>query len=282
MAVGWAMGEAAGEQSEHKEPRMPGTTVAPTLTSGVAARTVDAVKRYGTGSTVVHALAGVTVAFEAGRFTAVMGPSGSGKSTLLHCLAGLDTLTSGQVVLGETELGGLTERERTLLRRDRIGVVFQAFNLLPALTAADNVVLPSAIAGRSVDPELLAGLVATLGLEGRLGHRPGELSGGEQQRVAAARALLGYPELVVADEPTGNLDSRASAELLGMLRHAVRELGRTIVMVTHDPVAAGYADRVVFLADGRLAGELPAPTAGGVLEAMQRLERGDGAGRAGV
>jgi putative ABC transport system ATP-binding protein len=260
---------------------MRGATAA-TLTGGLAARTVAAVKRYGTGSTVVHALAGVTVAFEAGRFTAVMGPSGSGKSTLLHCLAGLDTLTSGQVVLGEVELGGLAERERTLLRRDRIGVVFQAFNLLPALTATGNIVLPSAIAGRPVDPELLARLAATLGLEGRLGHRPAELSGGEQQRVAAARALLGHPELVVADEPTGNLDSRASAELLGMLRQTVRELGRTIVMVTHDPVAASYADRVVFLADGRLAGELGEPTAEGVLEAMQRLGRGDRADPAGA
>jgi putative ABC transport system ATP-binding protein len=260
---------------------MRGTT-ATALMGGVAARTVAAVKRYGTGPTVVDALAGVTVAFQAGRFTAVMGPSGSGKSTLLHCLAGLDTLTSGQVLLGEVELGALAERERTLLRRDRIGVVFQAFNLLPALTAADNIVLPSAIAGRPVDPEALAGVVATLGLGRRLGHRPGELSGGEQQRVAAARALLGHPDLVVADEPTGNLDSRASAELLGMLRQAARELGRTIVMVTHDPVAAGYADRVVFLADGRLAGELPEPTAEGVLEAMKRLERPDRAGPAGV
>jgi putative ABC transport system ATP-binding protein len=211
-----------------------------------------------------------------------MGPSGSGKSTLLHCLAGLDTLTSGQVLLGEVELGALAERERTLLRRDRIGVVFQAFNLPPALTAADNITLPSAIAGRAVDPETLAGMVATLGLEERLGHRPGELSGGEQQRVAAAWALLGHPDLVVADEPTGNLDSRASAELLGMLRQAVRELGRTIVMVTHDPVAAGYADRVVFLADGRVAGELPEPTAEGILEAMKQLERPARAGPAGV
>jgi putative ABC transport system ATP-binding protein len=281
MVVGWAMGEAAWEQSEQKEPPMPGTTAA-TRTGGVAARTVAAVKRYGTGSTVVDALAGVTVAFQAGRFTAVMGPSGSGKSTLLHCLAGLDTLTSGQVVVGEVELGGLTERERTLLRRDRIGVVFQAFNLLPAVTAADNIILPSAIAGRPVDPQVLAELVTRLGLRRRLGHRPAELSGGEQQRVSAARALLGHPELVVADEPTGNLDSRASAELLGMLRDAVRELGRTIVMVTHDPVAAGYADRVVFLADGRVAGELPEPTAEGVLEAMKRLERPDGPGRAEV
>jgi putative ABC transport system ATP-binding protein len=255
---------------------------ATTFTGAVAARTVAAVKRYGTGSTMVDALAGVTVTFEAGRFTAVMGPSGSGKSTLLHCLAGLDTLTSGQVLLGEVELGGLGERERTLLRRDRIGVVFQAFNLLPALTAADNIVLPSAIAGRPVDPEVLAGLVATLGLGRRLRHRPGELSGGEQQRVAAARALLGQPDLVVADEPTGNLDSHASAELLGMLRQAVGELGRTIVMVTHDPVAAASADRVVFLADGRLAGELPDPTAEAVLEAMKRLERPDPAGPAGV
>jgi putative ABC transport system ATP-binding protein len=251
------------------------STQATTRTGGVAARTVAAVKRFGTGSTTVDALAGVTVAFQAGRFTAVMGPSGSGKSTLLHCL---DTLTSGQVLLGEVELGGLAERERTLLRRDRIGVVFQAFNLLPALTAADNITLPSAIAGRPVDPELLAGLVAALGLGRRLRHRPAELSGGEQQRVAAARALLGQPDLVVADEPTGNLDSHASAELLGMLRQAVRELGRTIVMVTHDPVAAGYADRVVFLADGRLAGELPDPTAEAVLEAMKRLERPDPAG----
>ncbi|HEX8133501.1 MAG TPA: ABC transporter ATP-binding protein [Actinomycetes bacterium] len=252
-----------------------------TFTGGVAARTVAAVKRYGTGSTTADALAGVTVAFEAGRFTAVMGPSGSGKSTLLHCLAGLDTLTSGQILLGGVELGGLAERERTLLRRDRIGVVFQAFNLLPALTAADNITLPSVIAGRPVDPELLAGLVGTLGLGRRLGHRPAELSGGEQQRVAAARALLGQPELVVADEPTGNLDAPASAELLGMLRQAVRELGRTIVMVTHGPVAAAYADRVVFLADGRLVGELPDPTAEAVLEAMKRLERPDPAGPAG-
>jgi putative ABC transport system ATP-binding protein len=225
------------------------STTETTRTGEVAARTVAAVKRHGTGPTAVEALAGVTVAFQAGQLTAVMGPSGSGKSTLLHCLAGLDTLTSGQVLLGEVELGSLAEQERTLLRRDRIGVVFQAFNLLLLLTAADDILLPSVIAGRPVDREALAGVVATLGLGPRLGHRPGALSGGEQQRVAAARALLGQPDLVVADEPTGNPDSRASAELLGMLRQA---------------------------------GELGEPTTEGVLEAMKRPERDVQAGPAGA
>jgi putative ABC transport system ATP-binding protein len=221
-----------------------------------AAETIDAVKSYGTGEAEVRALNGVSVAFERGRFTAIMGPSGSGKSTLLHCLAGLDTLTSGDVRLGEQSLGGLSDKQLTLLRRDRMGFVFQAFNLLPTLTAAENIKLPLDLAGRAVDQEWFDVVVRAVGL---------------QQRVAAARALVTRPEIVFADEPTGALDSRSGADLLAFLRRAVDEFGQTIVMVTHDPVAASHADRVVFLADGRIVDEQTSPTSESVLDAMKRL-----------
>jgi putative ABC transport system ATP-binding protein len=219
----------------------------------------------------VQALDGVTVHVEPGRFTAIMGPSGSGKSTLLHCLAGLDTLTSGQVWIGDVNLGTLDERRLTRLRRDRIGFVFQAFNLLPTLTAAENITLPLALAGRRPEREWFDRVVDVVGLRDRLGHRPSELSGGQQQRVAAARALLSRPEIVFADEPTGNLDSRAGGELLDFMRRAVDEFGQTIVMVTHDPMAASTADRVLFLGDGRVVGELQRPTAEAVIDRMKHL-----------
>ena len=217
------------------------------------------------------ALAGVSLDIPAGSFTAIMGPSGSGKSTLMNCMAGLDTATSGQVWVGGTELSGLRDRALTRLRRDKIGFVFQSFNLLPALPARDNITLPSAIAGRSADPSWLSALTEVTGLEGRLSHRPAELSGGEQQRVAIARALATRPDVVFADEPTGNLDSRTSAGVLALLRRCVREFGQTVVMVTHDPVSASYSDRVVFLADGRLRGALPAPTPATVIDSMKDL-----------
>ncbi len=236
-----------------------------------AARAVAATKIYGTGDTAVTALGGVTVDFGAGEFTAIMGPSGSGKSTLMHCVAGLDTLTSGHVFIGETDLAGLDDRHLTLLRRDHIGFVFQAFNLVPTLTALENITLPSALAGRTPDRDWLATVVATVGLADRLTHRPSELSGGQQQRTAVARALAGRPEVIFADEPTGNLDSRAGAEILGFMRRAVDELGQTIVMVTHDPVAASYAERVIFLADGRIVDEMSDPTAERVLERMKQF-----------
>ncbi|ACU37910.1 ABC transporter ATP-binding protein [Actinosynnema mirum] len=213
---------------------------------------VDLVKVHRQGGAEVRALDGVTVSFGAGRFTAVTGASGSGKSTLLHCLAGVDVATSGRVLLGGQELSGLTERALTRVRRDRVGFVFQAFNLLPQLSAERNITLPLDLAGRDVDRELFEHLVGVLGLGDRLGHRPGELSGGQQQRVALARALIGRPDVVFADEPTGNLDSRSGGEVLAFLRESVRELGQTVVMVTHDPVAASYADRVVALADGKV------------------------------
>jgi putative ABC transport system ATP-binding protein len=236
-----------------------------------AARAVDAVKVHGTGETAVRALDGVDVSFEPGRFTAIMGPSGSGKSTLLHCLAGLDKLTSGWVHLGETVLETLGERELTRLRRDRIGFIFQAFNLLPTLTAAENITLPLTLAGRRPEPEWYGTVIDVLDLRDRLQHRPAQLSGGQQQRVAAARALVSRPEIVLADEPTGNLDSRAGAELLSFLRWAVDACDQTIVMVTHDPVAASHADRVVFLADGRLVGDLADPTVDRVVDHLRRL-----------
>jgi putative ABC transport system ATP-binding protein len=207
----------------------------------------------------------------AGSFTAVMGPSGSGKSTLMHCMAGLDAVTSGRIWIGGTELSGLRERQLTRLRRDRVGFVFQAYNLLPVLTAAENITLPLDIAGRAADRQWLATVIDTVGLKDRLRHRPHELSGGQQQRVAIARALVSRPEIVFADEPTGNLDSRAGADVLGLLRRAVTEFGQTVVMVTHDPVAASYAGRVVFLADGRVAGGLDRPTPASVLDAMKNL-----------
>jgi putative ABC transport system ATP-binding protein len=236
-----------------------------------AARAVAATKVYGKGDTAVRALDGVTVDFGAGQFTAIMGPSGSGKSTLMHCVAGLDTLTSGHVYIGNTDLAGLDDRHLTLLRRDEIGFVFQAFNLVPTLTALENITLPSALAGRTPDWAWLDTVVATVGLGDRLGHRPSELSGGQQQRVAVARALAGRPSIVFADEPTGNLDSRAGAEILGFMRHAVSELGQTIVLVTHDPVAASYAERVIFLADGRIVDEMSDPTAERVLDRMKQF-----------
>ena len=237
----------------------------------IAARAVDAVKVYGHGPTEVRALDGVTVAFERARLTAIMGPSGSGKSTLLHCLAGLDTLTSGDVFIGDTNLTSLNDKQLTLLRRDRVGFVFQTFNLVPTLSAEENITLPIALAGRRPDAAWLATLVNALSIKDRLRHRPSELSGGQQQRVAAARAMVTRPELIFADEPTGNLDSKSAAELLGMTRRAVDEFGQTVVMVTHDPKAASYADRVVFLADGRIVDEITAPTIGEILDTLKGL-----------
>ncbi|SCG68163.1 ABC transporter ATP-binding protein [Micromonospora inositola] len=248
-------------------------SVAPATTAtGVAVTARDLRKEYGAGQSRVVALDGVDLDFAAGRFTAIMGPSGSGKSTLMHCLAGLDRPTGGAVRIGEADLARLDDRRLTLLRRDRVGFVFQKFNLLPTLTAEENIVLPLAIAGRRPDPAWLRQVVAAVGLTDRLRHRPAELSGGQQQRVAVARALITRPWVVFADEPTGNLDSRSGAEVLRLLREAVDTLGQTVVMVTHDPVAAGHADRVVFLADGRLVHELIAPTAGQVLDALTRLD----------
>jgi putative ABC transport system ATP-binding protein len=245
----------------------------PALRTGdPAVRTTGLCKTYGSGDNTVRALDDVTLDIARGRFTAVMGPSGSGKSTLMHVVAGLDTATSGSVVLGGTELVGLSDKALTALRRDRIGFVFQQFNLLPTLTAAENIALPSRLAGRRPDPIWLEQVVDVVGLTGRLTHRPSELSGGQQQRVAVARALVGRPEVVFADEPTGNLDSRASSEILGFLRRSVDVFDQTIVMVTHDPVAASYADTVVFLADGRVVDELAAPTAEKVLDRMMKLE----------
>jgi putative ABC transport system ATP-binding protein len=240
-------------------------------TVAVAARAEDATKIYGRGDTAVRALDEVTVAFAAGEFTAIMGPSGSGKSTLLHTMAGLDTLTSGHVYIGDIELGALSDKELTLLRRDRLGFVFQAFNLVPTLTAAENIALPMALAGRKPDREWLDVVVDIVGIRDRMSHRPSELSGGQQQRVAVARALASRPEILFADEPTGNLDSRAGAEILRFLQRARHELGQTIVMVTHDPGAATFADRVIFLADGRKVGELESPTADTVLDHIKRL-----------
>jgi putative ABC transport system ATP-binding protein len=242
-----------------------------TTTTGVAAQARDVVKIYGRGPAAVRALDGANLTIDAGRFTAVMGPSGSGKSTLMHALAGLDGVDGGQVLLGDTDLARLSERQRTLLRRDRVGFVFQSFNLVPTLTAAENIALPLTLAGRRPDPAWVDELVATLGLTDRLRHRPTELSGGQQQRVAVARALAARPEIVFADEPTGNLDSAAGEALLAFLRHAAHDLGQTVVMVTHDPTAAAYADRVVFLADGRVVDDLPAPTVETILSRMARL-----------
>ncbi|WP_438862078.1 ABC transporter ATP-binding protein [Paractinoplanes aksuensis] len=236
-----------------------------------AVAAVDLVKVYGSGDTAVRALDGVTVGFARAQFTAIMGPSGSGKSTLMHCLAGLDTATSGQALLGGTDLTKQSDKVLTKVRRERIGFVFQAFNLLPQLTAAQNIMLPLELSGRRPDPHLYGHLTESLGITARLDHRPGELSGGQQQRVAIARALMSRPEVVFADEPTGNLDSRSGAEVLLFLRNSVRELGQTIVMVTHDPSAAAYADRVVLLADGRVAGELDRPDITSVSDALQSL-----------
>ena len=237
-----------------------------------AARAVAATKVYGEGDTEVRALDGVDVALVKGEFTAIMGPSGSGKSTLMHCMAGLDTLTSGQVFIGDVELGALKEKDLTALRRDKIGFVFQAFNLVPTLTALENITLPMSLAGRKPDQARLDRVVGTVRLGDRLKHRPSELSGGQQQRVAVARALAGEPEIIFADEPTGNLDSRSGAEILSFMQSAVRDFGQTIVMVTHDPVAAGYADRALFLADGKIVDDMADPTADKVLDRLKSLD----------
>jgi putative ABC transport system ATP-binding protein len=247
-------------------------TESPTrTTTAIAARTVAATKVYGRGDQAVTALDDVDLEIPAGRFTAVMGPSGSGKSTLMHCLAGLDSLTSGEVYIGDTELGSLDDRALTRLRRERIGFVFQSYNLMPTLTAYENITLPFALAGRKPDRDWVGRVVDSVGLAPRLRHRPAELSGGQQQRVAVARALATRPDLVFADEPTGNLDSTTGAEVLEFLRAAVRAMGQTVVMVTHDPVAAGYADGVVFLSDGRVAGAMDAPTPERVLDALKTI-----------
>ncbi|MEN3536228.1 MULTISPECIES: ABC transporter ATP-binding protein [Microbispora] len=229
-------------------------------------------KVYGEGDAAVHALRGVDIGFAAEAFTAIMGPSGSGKSTLMHCLAGLDTVTDGRVSIGDVEITGLNDKQLTLLRRERVGFIFQAFNLLPTLTAEQNIRLPLEIAGRQADQALFDRVIETVGLRDRLRHKPSELSGGQQQRVAVARALISKPQVIFADEPTGNLDSRSGAEVLAFLRRSVRELGQTIVMVTHDPVAASYADRVVFLRDGLLVSEIDRPTPQAVLDTLMALE----------
>ncbi len=247
-------------------------------TTGRSARTVaasarDLVKTYGHDEAEVHALAGVTIEFYAGEFTAVMGPSGSGKSTLMHCLAALDTPTSGEVVVADQALGQLKDKALTTLRRERIGFVFQAFNLVPTLTAQENITLPLSLAGRKPDPAWFDRVVDSVGLRDRLGHRPSEMSGGQQQRAACARALVSQPSIVFADEPTGNLDSTSGAEVLGFLRRSVDEFGQTVVMVTHDPAAAAWTDRVVFLADGEVVDELREPDRDAVLEKMARLSR---------
>src|SRR5450755_3367773 len=236
-----------------------------------AARALNLTKVYGTGETTVTALRDVTVEFERGHFSAIMGPSGSGKSTLMHCLAGLDSVTSGSAIIGEVDLGTLSDKALTLLRREAVGFVFQAFNLVPTLTAIENITLPMDIAGRKPDKEWLDTVITTIGLADRLDHKPSQLSGGQQQRVACARALASRPDIVFADEPTGNLDSVAGAEVLGFLRRSVSEFGQTVVMVTHDPNAAGYADRVVFLADGHIVDELAAPSVDDVLDKMKSL-----------
>ena len=237
-----------------------------------AARAEGVTKLYGAGDAAVAALDNASVDLYAGQFTAIMGPSGSGKSTLLHMLAGLDRPTAGEVYVADTEITRLGDKALTTLRRDRIGFIFQSFNLLPTLTAAENIVLPMRIAGRKPDAHWVAEVAETVGLTGRLGHRPAQLSGGQQQRVAAARALASKPDIVFADEPTGALDRRSGTELLGLLRGAVDDLGQTVVMVTHDPTAACYADRVVFLADGRIVDELYAPSAEAVLDHMKQME----------
>ncbi|NNE73805.1 MAG: ABC transporter ATP-binding protein [Acidimicrobiales bacterium] len=244
----------------------------PVATMRPAARAVGATKIYGRGDTLVTALDEVDTSFEAGRLTAIMGPSGSGKSTLMHCLAGLDSLSSGRVFIGDIDLSSLNERGLTLLRRTQVGFIFQAFNLIPTLSAIENITLPMTLAGAPIDKAWVDQVVATVGLSDRVSHRPSELSGGQQQRVAVARALASRPAIIFADEPTGNLDSRTGGEILDFMRNAVDELDQTIVMVTHDPVAAGYADRVVFLADGRVVGEETDPTADRVFDRMRNLE----------
>jgi putative ABC transport system ATP-binding protein len=242
------------------------------LQSEFAARAQGLTKSYGAGETEVVALADVSVGLPTGRFTAIMGPSGSGKSTLMHCLAGLDSVTSGSVFIGDVELTRLDDKRLTRLRRDRIGFVFQSFNLVPTLNALENITLPADIAGRRIERAWLDTVIDTVGLRPRLKHRPSELSGGQQQRVACARALAGRPEIIFADEPTGNLDSHSGAEVLAFLQSSVREMGQTIVMVTHDPAAAGYADEVLFLQDGRIVDTMSQPTSGRVLERLKGFE----------
>jgi putative ABC transport system ATP-binding protein len=245
------------------------TTIPPTKT--VAARAVGATKIYGSGETAVRALDGVDVDFVRAEYTAIMGPSGSGKSTLLHCLAGLDSLTNGHVYIGEVELSGLSDKQVTKIRRDRLGFIFQSYNLIPTLDAWENITLPMALAGRDPDAVWLDRVIDTVRLRDRLHHRPSELSGGQQQRVAVARALANRPDIIFADEPTGNLDSRASTEILAFMQQAVRDFEQTIVMVTHDPLAASYSNRVIFLVDGRIVDELRDPTADAVLDLMRKL-----------
>ena len=245
------------------------TSTTPTLVAAAAA--LNASKIYGKDDSEVRALDDVTVDFAEGQFTAIMGPSGSGKSTLMHCLAGLDTLTLGKVFIDGTDLSGLNDRELTVLRREQVGFVFQAYNLIPTLTALENITLPLDLGGVDIDEAWLNEVVSAVKLESRLTHRPSELSGGQQQRVAVARALASRPKIIFADEPTGNLDSRSGAEILAFMRHAVNDLGQTIVMVTHDPVAAAYADRVVFLADGKVVDEVSSPTSEQVLDRMKKL-----------
>jgi putative ABC transport system ATP-binding protein len=240
--------------------------------SDIAARAAGATKIYESGPNQVRALDDVTIEFTKARFTAIMGPSGSGKSTLLHCLAGLDTVTEGNVYIGDSDLGSLSDKELTLLRRKRVGFIFQAFNLVPTLNANENITLPLDIAGDDVDRPWFDRVIGVLGLADRLKHRPSELSGGQQQRVAVARALASQPDIIFADEPSGNLDSKSGAQLLQFLRRAVDEFGQTIIMVTHDPVAAAYSDRVVFLADGRVVDELASPTADVILDRIKSLE----------
>ena len=236
-----------------------------------AARMQSGTKLYGAGDTEVRALDDVTAEFQSGRFTAIMGPSGSGKSTLLHCLAGLDTLSDGHVYIDDVELGALSDKELTGLRRERVGFVFQAFNLIPTLSAEENILLPMSIAGRKADQDWFDEVVTTVDLADRLSHRPSELSGGQQQRVAAARALVSRPKIIFADEPSGNLDSTSGAELLSFMREAVQSFGQTIVMVTHDPVAAAYSDRILFLDDGKTVDEMLEPTADAVLDRLKVL-----------
>jgi putative ABC transport system ATP-binding protein len=240
--------------------------------AALAARAENVVKVYGSGNAKVTALAGVTVGIPRGRFTAIMGPSGSGKSTLMHCMAGLDSVSDGRVFIGDVELSKLDDKRLTRLRRDKVGFVFQAFNLVPTLTALENITLPIDIAGRKPDQAWVDTIIDTVGLRDRLGHRPSELSGGQQQRVACARALASRPAIVFADEPTGNLDSRSGAEVLSFLRNSVKEMGQTVVMVTHDPAAAAYSEHVLFLGDGEIVDQMSDPTAEKVLERMKGFE----------
>lgn len=274
----WHQGQAPAPASARQADAM---SVRSGASASKACRARGLTKIYGQGDTQVLALKDVSVDIETDRFTAIMGPSGSGKSTLMHCLAGLDSITSGEIFLGDISLTGLSDTALTKLRRQYIGFVFQSFNLVPALTALENITLPLDIAGTKIDREWLDTIVDVLALRPRLKHRPAELSGGQQQRVACARAMISRPKVIFADEPTGNLDSRSGAELLGLLRRGVDEYGQTIVMVTHDPTAAATADRVLFLADGKVVDQMYDPTADRVLRRMIAFEAPVGAGGAG-